>query len=90
VEEYRDWLREAGLEPVRVELIPKDVAHDRESLAGWVRTTWLPWTERVPAEEREEFIGEVVDAFVAAHPFDAQGKTHVPMVRLEVEARRPV
>jgi trans-aconitate methyltransferase len=87
--DYDSWLRDAGFEPVRIELIPKDAAHDPQSLAGWVRTTWLPWTDRVPAEERETFIGEVVEVYIAAHPLDAQGQTHVPMVRLEVEARRP-
>ena len=24
-----------------------------ESLKGWIRTTWLPYTQRVPEEERE-------------------------------------
>lgn len=42
-EEYRQWLTEAGLEPVRVELIPKDMGYpDRVAFAGWIRTTWLP------------------------------------------------
>ena len=88
VEEYRAWLGEAGLDPVRVELIPKDAAHDPQSLAGWVRTTWLPWTERIPAGEREAFVREVTEAYVAAHPLDSQGRAHVAMVRLEVEARK--
>jgi trans-aconitate 2-methyltransferase len=85
--EYVQWLKEAGLRPVRAELVPKDMAHPtRDAFLGWVRTTWLPWTERVPADRRELFVNTVADAFIAAHPRDAQGRVHVEMVRLEVEA----
>ena len=86
-EEYTRWLAEAGLKPVRVELIPKDMAHSgKDSLAGWVRTTWLPYTERIPEENRETFIREALDRYIDRHPLDTEGRTHVSMVRLEVEA----
>ncbi|MHB9028709.1 MAG: class I SAM-dependent methyltransferase [Candidatus Latescibacterota bacterium] len=86
-EEYRGWLEEAGLTPRRVELIPKDMAQEgAEGLAGWVRTTWLPYTGRIPDKLREAFIREVVERSLARHPLDADGKAHVSMMRLEVEA----
>lgn len=89
-EEYVPWLKEAGLEPVRVELIPKDMAqHGREGLAGWVRTTWLPYTQRVPEELRDDYVSDVVNLFTERFPPDADGAVHVQMQRLEVEARRP-
>ena len=63
------------------------MAHpNREAFLGWLRTTWLPWTERVPADRRESFIADVANAFLAAHPADAAGRVHMAMVRLEVEA----
>lgn len=90
-EEYEPWLRACGLAPRRVELLPKDMIQpDRAGLAGWVRTTWLPYTERVPAAERETFIEAVVDGFARAHPPDGQGRLHVAMVRLEVEAEAEI
>ncbi len=56
-EEYTRWLQEANLVPARVELLPKDMSYkDTDGLAGWVRTTWLPYTDRIPAQRREEFI----------------------------------
>ena len=80
-------LREAGLKPVRVELLPKDMQQaGRAGLAGWVRTTWLPYTQRVPEPLREQFILELVDSYLDRHPLDIHGFAHVPMVRLEVEA----
>uniref|UniRef100_UPI0040561884 class I SAM-dependent methyltransferase n=1 Tax=Candidatus Electrothrix sp. TaxID=2170559 RepID=UPI0040561884 len=84
---YNVWLKEAGMYPVRVELIPKDMSYpDRAGLEGWVRTTWLPYTEQVPVERREDFIAALVDRYLADHPVDSQGQVHVSMVRLEVEA----
>lgn len=88
-EEYRLWLGEAGLRAERVELIEKDMAQEGQAgLAGWVRTTWMPYTSRVPGNLAEELVEQVVDAYAQAHPADATGRLHVPMVRLEVEARR--
>jgi trans-aconitate 2-methyltransferase len=85
--DYRTWLLEAGLEPVRVESIPKDMVHpDVDAFGGWIRTTWLPWTLRVPADQREHFIEEVVETYLRARPADADGHVHVAMVRLEVQA----
>ncbi|MCE5237594.1 methyltransferase domain-containing protein [bacterium] len=87
---YRQWLLAAGLTPVRVELIPKDMAKaNADELAGWMRTTWMPYTHRVPEELREQFVAELVGEYLVAHPPAADGSIHVAMVRLEVEASRP-
>jgi len=86
-EEYRIWLDEAGLSPGRVELIPKDMVHQgRAGLLGWLRTTWLPYTQRVPEQKRESFLDQLLDIYLIDHPLDGQGHAHVQMVRLEVEA----
>ena len=86
-DEYRKWLREAGLQARRVELIPKDAVHQgREGFEGWFRTTWLPYTQRVPEGRQQAFIAEVVDRYLGNHPLDDHGLVHVEMVRLEVEA----
>jgi trans-aconitate methyltransferase len=88
--EYKTWLCQAGLKPERVELLPKDMKHSgREGLAGWIRTTWMPYTERVPTRLRDSFITEIVDRYLKAHPLDEMGTACVKMVRLEVEASKP-
>lgn len=85
-EQYAGWMAEAGLVAERLELIPKDMVHESaDALVGWVRTTWLPYTQRVPAARREIFVEELVAKYLAAHPPDSDGRTCVRMVRLEVE-----
>jgi trans-aconitate methyltransferase len=86
-DEYRPWLEEAGLVATRLELIPKDMAQQGpEGLEGWLRTTWMPYWQRVPTELQRPFLEAIVEEYVKRHPLDVKGLVHVPMVRLQVEA----
>ena len=86
-EDYERWLPRFGFKTCRVELAPKDATYaGRDGFAAWLRTTWLPYTQRVPENLREEFIHAVTERYVAKHPLDAEGKIHVRMVRLEIDA----
>ena len=58
------------------------------TFATWLRTTWLPYVQRVPENSREEFIAAVTRRYLAKHPEDAGGNVHVRMVRLEIDARK--
>jgi trans-aconitate 2-methyltransferase len=86
-ENYRGWLSEAGFHPTRLELAEKDMVHKgSEGLAAWMRTTWMPYTYCVPENMRQTFIMECVNAYLKKHPLDNSGRSHVKMIRLEVEA----
>jgi trans-aconitate methyltransferase len=88
-EEYTILLSEAGFHIKRVELIPKDMAHPgKPGLEGWIRTTWLPYTERIPEEKREAFIKAIAETYIENVPIDPDGNVHVTMVRLEVEGEK--
>ena len=88
-QEYIPLLIQAHLEPLRVELFVKDMNFlDLQGMAGWIRTTWLPFTERVPAALREGFISEISEGYLGSHPPQTDGRIHVEMVRLEVEAKK--
>ena len=88
-QEYIPLLIQAHLEPLRVELFVKDMNFlDLQGMAGWIRTTWLPFTERVPAALREGFIREISEGYLRSHPPQTDGRIHVEMVRLEVEAKK--
>ncbi len=87
--EYCTWLLEAGLIPCRVELIPKDMAHaNREAFEGWLRTTWMPYIQQVPEDQRQGFVSQVADTYLEANPASTEGIVHVQMVRLEVESKK--
>jgi trans-aconitate methyltransferase len=88
-DEYRRWLLQAGLRPGRVELMPKDMVHQgRAGLEGIIRTTWLPYTERLPHDLQNSFVKEVAARYLEKCPLDECGQAHVQMIRLEVEADR--
>lgn len=87
---YSKWLVKAGLTPVRVDLIEKDMLHEgKDGLSGWIRSTWMPYVERVPVNLRESFVENIVAEYLIAHPPDGGGVAHVLMKRLEVEAVKP-
>ena len=85
--DYEKWLPRFGFKTHSVRLSPKDAVYEgRAGFAAWLRSTWLPYTQRVPENLREEFIAAVTDRYVAEHPPDADGRVHVRMVRLEIDA----
>lgn len=89
-EEYAVWLAEAVFSSRRVELVPRTMRQAGVAgLAGWLRTAWMPYTERVPQDDREAFITEVAHRVEACCATAADGAILLPMVNLEVEADKP-
>ena len=85
--DYERWLPKFGFQINRLELAPKEATYDgAEGFATWLRTTWIPYVQRVPGNLREEFITAVTQRYMAKHPPNAAGKVQVRMVRLEIEA----
>jgi len=85
--EYQKWLPKFGFQINRLELAPKDATYaGAEGFATWLRTTWIPFVQRVPEDLREEFIAAVTVRYLAKHPPDQSGQVHVRMVRLEIDA----
>jgi trans-aconitate 2-methyltransferase len=86
--DYEKWLPAAGYAAQRIELISKDMVHrNADELKGWLRTTWFPYTDRLPGDQRELFLAELAGGYLKMNPVDSKGQTHVKMVRLEVEAK---
>jgi trans-aconitate methyltransferase len=86
-QEYGRLCAAAGLRVRRIELLPRImIQKGSEGLAGWIRTTWMPYTKRVPADRREAFVQEASRRYIQRHPTDNQGNVGLLMVRLEVDA----
>jgi trans-aconitate methyltransferase len=89
-EEYEGWLRDAGLVPRRVELVRKPMHHaDADALLGWLRTTWVAFTDSIPVERRAEFLDELLERVLPGCDRGTGHEILMPMVNLEVEATRP-
>jgi len=87
VSDYENWLYQTGYKAKRIELITKDMVHENsDKLKGWLRTTWFPYTDQLPENEKEHFLSHIIEQYLQANPVDSEGRTHVKMVRLEVEA----
>ena len=85
--DYEKWLPKFGFKILSLKLTPKDAVYPGEDgFAVWLRTTWLPFVQRVPEAVREDFIQAVARRYVAKHPPDESDHVHVRMVRLEIEA----
>ena len=87
--DYKKWLPKYGFKITTLHLAPKAAAYaGAAGFATWLRTTWLPFTQRVPENQREEFIAAVTGRYLSKHPPDAAGHVHVRMVRLEIAAEK--
>ena len=85
--DYQKWLPKFGFIARHIGLAPKDAVYDGpEKFTAWFRTTWLPYTQRVPEKLQEEFIAAVTQRYLSKHPLDATGRVRVRMVRLEIDA----
>jgi hypothetical protein len=79
----------AGMEELRVEMkIEEMILPGRPGLEGFIRTTWLPITERVTEELRPQLIREISERHLENHPLQ-NNLTSVNMSVILVEAKRP-
>ena len=88
-DDFEPLLRELGIRPARLELVPKPIRHaDRRALTGWLRTTWMTYTERCPVALRDQFLEELTDRVTPACGVAEDGALLLPMVNLEIEATK--
>ncbi|MCX8089725.1 MAG: methyltransferase domain-containing protein [Verrucomicrobiae bacterium] len=88
-DDYALWLSQAGFKPRAIRLLPCPARfrHAAEFLA-WLRTTWLPYTQRVPENLREAFLAEIADRYLTRPAAGTGGDILVDLVRLELDAVR--
>lgn len=87
--EYTSLILQSGFKEHKIYVEEKDMQHKgKEALKGWIRTTWLPYTQKVPDEQRENFIEEAFNVFAENFPADKNGIFHANAKRLIVEAAK--
>ncbi|HQF16466.1 MAG TPA: methyltransferase domain-containing protein [Methanotrichaceae archaeon] len=91
VSEYRPWIEQSGLRILRLELVCRQMVQpSRQGMAGWMATTWMPYTDRLPQELRSAFMDEVIARYTEGHPPARDGSISVSMVRLEAVLEKPI
>jgi trans-aconitate methyltransferase len=86
-EDYVRWTAQAGLRADRIDLVEKPMRlANAGALEGWLRTTWMTYTERIPEIDRAEFVQEWARRVAAACTLADDGALLMPMVNLEIEA----
>lgn len=83
---YEAMLRDMGFKSHHVSLVFKDMVHeDLKAFQGWLETTWFPYIECVPSEQKAAFIEAWIRAYCTICPLDDEGRVHLAMMRLQVE-----
>jgi trans-aconitate methyltransferase len=89
-EEYATWLPVTGFVARRLELVRRPMRQAGvAALESWLRTAWMPYTDRVPPQARASFIAETARRVEARCVTGDDGAIQLPMINLEVEAGKP-
>lgn len=87
--QYSELLINSRFKIDKVELIPRIMTHENvNGLAGWIRTTWHPYLNRLQNNFRTDFINDIINNYLKKYPSDSNGKTNVKMIRLQVQAHK--
>jgi trans-aconitate 2-methyltransferase len=90
-EEYGPALSNAGLHVDRIELVNKPMQlSGLAALEGWLRTTWMMYIDRIPEEQRGEFLRELAQRVGRDCTAGEDGTLLMPMVNLEVQAHKKI
>ena len=86
--DYERWIPAAGLQIVSLKLIPKDMVHSgRDALEGFIRSTWHPYLQRIPAELRPALVQDIAGRYIDRYS-SPEGMIHVRMMRLQALAEK--
>jgi trans-aconitate methyltransferase len=73
--DYEKWLPQFGFKTMGVRLVPKDAVYEeQDKFVAWLRTTWLPYVQRVPEE-----VARASRRSVSSDKKDRTGETPVPL-----------
>ncbi len=89
-DECRGWLAAAGLQPARVDPIPRTKRwRDTRSFASWLRTAGRRYLELAEEDRRGSFSSALSRLYLRDHPPTPSGLVRAKTVRLDAEALKP-
>ena len=91
LDEYRALLHDAGFTIKAIDSYPREFVHQtRDDLTHWITYGWNPYLERLPETLRDKFKTQIVESYLETHPRKEGQPIRVGMMRLEVNAFKPV
>ncbi len=85
-EEYRTLLIQAHLAPIRLDVVAKHEYFPSRAVFHGFLKQWFPYLRPLPADQKDAFLNELLDQYLALLPPDGQGRVSFVVDRLEVEA----
>lgn len=87
-DEYRTLLLDACLTPTRMDVITKHEQFPSRKIFQYFLRQWFPYLRALPENKKDEFLTELIDAYLKILPQDNEGKVSFIVDRLEVEATK--
>ena len=55
-------------------------------MKGWIRSSWIPYIERIPPNRLEDFLETIAGHYLKTHRPLKDGTIRFPLKRLEIDA----
>ncbi len=87
-EEYRALLVKGRFTPTRLDVTTKHERFPSRAVFHGFLKQWFPYLRPLPAEQKDAFLNDLLDAYLKILPADEQGRVSFIVDRLEVEATK--
>lgn len=87
-DQYRALLVNAHFFPIRLEVTTKHEHFPSRAVFHGFLKQWFPYLRPLPADQKEAFLADLLDRYLAILPVDEQGRVSFIVDRLEVEATK--
>jgi trans-aconitate methyltransferase len=87
-EEYRALLVKGRFTPTRLDVTSKHERFPSRAVFHGFLKQWFPYLRPLPAEQKDAFLNDLLDAYLKILPADEQGRVSFIVDRLEVEATK--
>lgn len=72
-----------------MQLTPAQMIQEgKEGLKGFVRSTWVPLTNRISEDLLPDFVEKLAQTYIESYPLDSAGLVHIPFKKMEVDATK--
>lgn len=86
--EYGDMLQKQGFSLLRLEIVRQEDVFPSVDVFKKFISQWFPYLRPLPQGEKDLFMNQVLESYIAIEPLDEMGRLHFRINRLEVVAEK--